>query len=80
LEAQKHARIRIWIPNTGAKKEMHEDFWAPYFTSILHFLLCSLYLNLFKCLGAGIVGQYGGMKKEEKEKENYVKKEKHADF
>jgi hypothetical protein len=82
LEAQKHARIqiRIRIPNTGAKKEMNADFPAPYFTSILHFFLSSLYLNLFKGLGAGIVGEYGGMKKEKKEKENCVKKEMHMDF
>jgi hypothetical protein len=64
--------------NTGAKKEMH-DFRARYFTSILHFLLSSLYLNLFKCLGAGIVGKYGGMEKEKK-KENCTKKEMHTDF
>ncbi len=57
---------------------MH-DFRARYFTSILHFLLSSLYLNLFKCLGAGIVGKYGGMEKEKK-KENCTKKEMHTDF
>jgi hypothetical protein len=41
------------------------DFPAPYFPSILHFFLCSLYLNLFKGLGAGIVGEYGWMQLEE---------------
>jgi hypothetical protein len=50
-----------------AKKEMHVDFPARYIPSILHFFLCSLYLNLFKGLSAGIVGQYGGMEKEKKE-------------
>jgi hypothetical protein len=49
-----------------AKKKMHADFWAPYLTSTLHHLLCSLYLNLFKGLGAGIVGKYGRMEKEGK--------------
>ncbi len=61
-------------------KEMHTDFLARYITSILHFLLCLLYLNLFKCLGAGIVGEYGGMEKEKKEKEICFKKEIHVDF
>ncbi len=63
-----------------AEKKMHAHFPARYFTSILHFLLCSLYLNLIKCLGAGIVGEYGGMEKEKKETENCVKKEMHADL
>jgi hypothetical protein len=56
------------------------DFLARYIISILHYPLCSLYLNLFKGLGAGIVGEYGGMDKEIKEKENCSKKEMHVDF
>ncbi len=55
-------------------------FPARYFPSILHFLICSLYLNLFKGLGAGIVGEYGGMEKEKKLRENCLKKEMQADF
>jgi hypothetical protein len=34
--------------------------------------------KVFKSLGAGIVGEYGGMEKEKKEKENCVKKEMHV--
>ncbi len=58
---------------------IHVDFLARYIISILHYPLCSLYLNLFKGLGARIVGEYGGMEKEKKEKENCVKKKMHVD-